>query len=366
MSLRSRFTRRTRIALIGIAAGGVAAAIVVVPSLADSGSSEPAVVAAQADYGPEPEADSKLVTQAGGVSTMATATLSPDTMINRARTWLTANNGGPVPYSMERVWKDGYRQDCSGFVSMALGLGKPGLNTVGLADSKSGVTTRLSSVSQLKKGDLLIDYRTDDGDFRHVVIFEKWANTAHSAYYAYEQRGTYGTTYRQLKYGIGSDNYDPFRPVKLGGGTGGGGGGGQVPSPSVSWPVLKSGSQGADVKSAQQLLTAQGYSVAADSSFGPNTRAAVVKFQKSRSLAADGVIGPNTWAKLIKVVKSGSSGSAVKAAQTQLNVYNYGLAVDGGFGTKTKSAVVAFQKNHKLEVDGVVGPNTWRTLLGSR
>ncbi|MGW4234876.1 peptidoglycan-binding protein [Streptomyces sp. NPDC004980] len=366
MSLRNRLTRRAQVALIGVAAGGVAAAIVVVPSLADSGSSEPATVAAQkdADYGPEPEADSKLVTQAGGLTTMATATLSRDTMINRARTWLTANNGGPVPYSMERNWKDGYRQDCSGFVSMALGLGKPGLNTVGLADSRNGVTTRLSSVSQLKKGDLLIDYSTGDGDFRHVVIFEKWANTSHSAYWAYEQRGTYGTTHRQLKYGIGSDNYDPFRPVKLGGG----GGGGQVPAPApgVSWPVLQNGSKGADVRSAQQLLTARGYAVGADGVFGPATRAAVIKFQKSRSLAADGVIGPNTWSKLIRTVQSGSSGQAVKAAQTQLKVYGYGLTVDGAFGAKTKSATVAFQKNHKLSADGVIGPNTWRALLGTR
>ncbi|WP_208921684.1 NlpC/P60 family protein [Streptomyces capitiformicae] len=175
MSLRSRLTRRAQVTLIGVAAGGVAAAaIAVVPSLADSNSSELATVAAQkeTDYGPEPEADSKLVTQGSELSTMSTATLSPDVMINRAHSWLTANNGRPVPYSMERVWKDGYRQDCSGFVSMALGLGKPGLNTVGLADSRNGVTTRLSSVSQLKKGDLLIDYREDDGDFRHVVIFE--------------------------------------------------------------------------------------------------------------------------------------------------------------------------------------------------
>jgi peptidoglycan hydrolase-like protein with peptidoglycan-binding domain len=56
----------------------------------------------------------------------------------------------------------------------------------------------------------------------------------------------------------------------------------------------------------------------------------------------------------------------VRAAQTQLNVYNYVLAVDGAFGAKTKSATIAFQKNHKLQVDGVIGPNTWRTLLGSR
>lgn len=362
MSLRSRLARRTQVALIGVAAGGVAAAIAVTPSLADTDSSKPAMVAAQTEtgYGPEPEADSKLVTQVSELSTMATATLSPDTMINRARTWLTANNGAPVPYSMERTWTDGYRQDCSGYVSMALGLGKPGLNTVGLADSR--VTTRLSSTSQLKKGDLLIDYSTTDGDFRHVVIFEKWANTSHSAYWAYEQRGTYGTTHRQLTYGIGSDNYDPFRPVKLGDG----GGGGELPAPGVSWPILQSGSKGADVRSAQQLLTAQGYTLEADGIYGPNTRSAVIQFQKSRSLAADGVIGPNTWSKLIKTVQYGSSGQVVTAAQTQLNVYGYGLVADGAFGSKTKSATVAFQKNHQLEADGVIGPQTWRALLGTR
>ncbi|MFI8320598.1 peptidoglycan-binding protein [Streptomyces sp. NPDC085529] len=368
MSPLSNLTTRARLALIGVTAGGVvAAAIAVVPSLTDGGgSSEQATVAERQDaaYGPEPEADGKLVTKPGELTTMATATLSRDTMINRARTWLTANNGGPVPYSMERVWKDGYRQDCSGFVSMALGLGKPGLNTVGLADSRNGVTTRLGNVSQLQKGDLLIDYRTDDGDFRHVVIFEKWVDSSRKAYWAYEQRGTYGTTHRQLRYGIGNDNYDPFRPVKLG--SGGGGGGGQLPSPSVSWPVLKSGSQGADVRSAQQLLTSRGHKVDADGVFGPKTRAAVILFQKSRSLAADGVVGPNTWSKLIQAVQYGSSGPAVRAAQTQLNVYGYGLKVDGAFGANTKAAVTAFQKKHGLQVDAVVGPQTWRTLLGSR
>lgn len=65
-------------------------------------------------------------------------------------------------------------------------------------------------------------------------------------------------------------------------------------------------------------------------------------------------------------MKSGSSGQAVKAAQTQLKVYGYSLTVDGVFGAKTKSAAVAFQQKHKLQVDGVIGPNTWRSLLGTR
>ena len=81
---------------------------------------------------------------------------------------------------------------------------------------------------------------------------------------------------------------------------------------------------------------------------------------------ADGVVGPHTWSKLVQVVKHGSSGQAVRAAQTQLNVHGYGLKTDGAFGANTKSAVTAFQKKHRLQMDGVVGPQTWRTLLGTR
>ncbi|MFD7868716.1 peptidoglycan-binding protein [Streptomyces sp. NPDC059783] len=363
MALHHRLTRRTQLALAGLTAAGIAAAAVVVPNL--TGHDTPDTVAADTAYGPEPEADSGLVTQADQISSLATATMSPDTMINRARTWLTANGGHQVPYSMQRTWKDGYRQDCSGYVSMALALGKPGLNTVGLADSRNGVTQHLSSTSGLRKGDLLIDASTTDGDFRHVVIFEKWANTSHTSYWAYEQRGSHGTTHRILSYGIGKDHYDPYRPVKLGGGNGGGGGG-QLPTPSASWPVLKSGSKGTDVRTAQYLLNARGYDIAVDSSFGPRTRTATVRFQKARSLAADGVIGPKTWSKLITTVRYGSAGQAVKAAQTQLKVYGYSLTVDGKFGAKTKAATLAFQKSHHLAADGVIGPNTWRALLGTR
>ncbi|MEJ8642221.1 hypothetical protein WKI68_13630 [Streptomyces sp. MS1.HAVA.3] len=63
-------------------------------------------------------------------------------VLARAKTWLTANNGRPVPYSQNKHWKDGYRQDCSGYVSMALGLAKPGPNTVALKNN--GFTRRIA------------------------------------------------------------------------------------------------------------------------------------------------------------------------------------------------------------------------------
>ncbi|MEU4848597.1 hypothetical protein [Streptomyces gilvosporeus] len=136
-------------------------------------------------------------------------------VLNRAATWLTANGGSQVPYSQDKVWKDGYRQDCSGYASMALGLPTPGTNTVGLATDRA--LTRPLSLGELKPGDLLIDADGDNNN-RHVVIFEKWNDDAHSSYTAYEQRGGHGTDHRTLTYGLpgGDAEFKPYRPVAFG------------------------------------------------------------------------------------------------------------------------------------------------------
>src|SRR5690606_37341025 len=57
----------------------------------------------------------------------ANAKISRNTVIKRAKTWLTAVDGHQVPYSQSKTFK-GYRTDCSGYVSMALKYGKPGTN----------------------------------------------------------------------------------------------------------------------------------------------------------------------------------------------------------------------------------------------
>jgi hypothetical protein len=127
-------------------------------------------------------------------------------LINRAKTWLTANNGGPVPYSQTRFWgSEGYRQDCSGYVSMAARLGAPGKITIDLADHvhSTGIT-----MSQLRQGDIVVNPEGDDANGRHVVIFDRWVDPYQTGYYAYEQRSVYGTTYRALRYGlVAGDKY---------------------------------------------------------------------------------------------------------------------------------------------------------------
>lgn len=60
----------------------------------------------------------------------------------------------------------------------------------------------------------------------------------------------------------------------------------------------------------------------------------------------------------------GSTGSAVSKLQTILNEHGYDLAVDGIFGKKTQAAVRDYQKRYNLKLDGIVGPETWGSLLG--
>ncbi|MFI8895500.1 hypothetical protein [Streptomyces paradoxus] len=133
--------------------------------------------------------------------------------LQRAATWLTANNGRPVPYAQEKYWRDGYRQDCSGYASMALGLPAPGTNTQGLADRRH---TRPIAMNELQPGDLVID-AIGNSNTRHVVIFEKWNDAAHRSYTAYEQRSVHGTSHRSVTYGVApGSEYKAYRPLQYG------------------------------------------------------------------------------------------------------------------------------------------------------
>lgn len=146
----------------------------------------------------------------GQVAVAAVPKLTRDQVIARAKTW-HPHTGKRVPYSQSKT-HGGYRTDCSGYASMALALPKPGTNTVGLASSSY---TKRIAMSQLKKGDLVID-AIGSSTTRHVVIFERWTSSRHTAYWAYEQRGGYGTDHRTRTYGLSSGSqYKAYRPKNI-------------------------------------------------------------------------------------------------------------------------------------------------------
>ena len=66
------------------------------------------------------------------------------------------------------------------------------------------------------------------------------------------------------------------------------------------------------------------------------------------------------------MVAYGSQGSTVRQLQNELNKRGYGLAEDGIFGKKTRSAVRDYQKKNGLTmVDGIAGDETWGSLLSA-
>ncbi|WP_368662694.1 peptidoglycan-binding protein [Kitasatospora sp. NA04385] len=124
-------------------------------------------------------------------------------IMRRAQTWVDRK----VPYSMSTYWSDGYRQDCSGFVSMAWGLGS------------SQTTWTLPNFADripkddLQPGDALIYNNPKDPEGgSHTVLFGGWVDAAHTKYTALEQTRP-GTTKRSTPYAYWSNasGYLPYR-----------------------------------------------------------------------------------------------------------------------------------------------------------
>ena len=91
---------------------------------------------------------------------------------------------------------------------------------------------------------------------------------------------------------------------------------------------------------------------------------------KTNSTAAKPAVTPTKTSRAESVVitmdtiRKGDKGTQVKVMQwlLSLNGYNVGT-IDGIFGSNTLKAVKAYQTAKGLEVDGVVGKNTWTKLL---
>lgn len=68
----------------------------------------------------------------------------------------------------------------------------------------------------------------------------------------------------------------------------------------ITVSVLRNGNIGNDVKKAQKILQANGYSLQADGEFGNITESVVKKFQNGSNLKATGIMDKDTWEALLK------------------------------------------------------------------
>lgn len=159
---------------------------------------------------------------------------------------------------------------------------------------------------------------------------------------------------------------------------------------AASYQTLEYGDRGSDVKQMQDALIALGYlDDKADGKFGKNTKAAVIAFQQANGLSVDGKAGSITLTRLYDLsggstpstgtdaddlsgnifgenystMEYGDRGERVILLQNALNQagFNAGNA-DGKFGSGTRNAVIAFQKQYKLDADGKAGKKTLTKL----
>ncbi|MGW0813810.1 peptidoglycan-binding protein [Streptomyces viridiviolaceus] len=212
-------------------------------------------------------------------------------IIDRAGEWVAAK----VPYSMTAYWSDGYRQDCSGYVSMAWKL--PGNEWTG---SLGRYADRISK-EELQPGDILLFHNpADPRKGSHVVIFGGWTDHTHTSYTAYEQtrpRTRKKTT--PYAYRSNSGKFLPYRYKGLAASAAGG-----VPR-YPGRAMFRPGADNAHVTQLGEQLVEKGfgrhYTTGPGPRWGEGDRRGVEAFQRAqgwRGGAADGYPGPETWRRL--------------------------------------------------------------------
>ncbi|QNP72504.1 peptidoglycan-binding protein [Streptomyces roseirectus] len=318
-------------------------------------------------------------------------------IIKRAKTWVTAK----VPYSMTAYWTDGYRQDCSGFVSMAWNLpGNEWTGTLGRYGTKI-------AKDDLQPGDILLFHNpVDPQKGSHVVIFGGWTDYTHSYYIAYEQ--TRPGTRRQATpyaYWTHSDRYVAYRYTGVATGTTGVPG--AQPDETTPFPgraYFGPGANNAHVTLLGKMLVERGakrfYATGPGPRWSDADRRATQAFQRAqgwKGTDADGIPGPDTWTLLVtgkgRDIVTGTPGPPAPAPAApafpgrahfrpgaenpyvtrlgeQLVRKGYGRYYGTGptprWSDADRRAVEAFQRAQGWRgaaADGYPGPETWRRLF---
>ena len=148
---------------------------------------------------------------------------------------------------------------------------------------------------------------------------------------------------------------------------------------AYGWKTLSAGDSGHEVYALKLLLRNRNFDPGeAGADFDAATQKALMSFQAENGLAPTGTADAGTWEKLVSTVEwrgpgweFGADGDAVRAAKYLLSrKYAFSsLDADGKFDIAAKAAVLLFQFNYNLGVngvnglDGAVGPKTWSALI---
>ncbi|PJN23804.1 hypothetical protein [Kitasatospora sp. CB02891] len=132
-------------------------------------------------------------------------------VLARAKVWVD----DAVPYSQSSYHTDGsgtlYRQDCSGFVSMAWHINNSGTNNGFTTNTAVNYSTQLAGLDSLKPGDTLNNIST------HMVLFVGWTDSNHTAATIYEEPNSSSTARSRVmtRSEMTSGGFLPYRYNKI-------------------------------------------------------------------------------------------------------------------------------------------------------
>jgi N-acetylmuramoyl-L-alanine amidase len=102
-----------------------------------------------------------------------------------------------------------------------------------------------------------------------------------------------------------------------------------------------------------------------DNTMDAETKSAIEKFQEIVGIQKTGIVGETTW-KAINLIlakriirPNHAGGPVVRYLQ-----YRLGVEVDGVYGPQTEAAIKKFQRQNGLLADAILGPISWRKLIG--
>lgn len=124
--------------------------------------------------------------------------ISRSTIVARGQNWVDKK----VPYNQGGTY-DRYRTDCSGFVSMAWQLSKPGLTTYTMHTVANNI-----GKDSLQPGDAM------NCDSRHILLFAGWSDSSKTKYISMEEANpSTGTVKRVTPYPYwnGDSCFHPIR-----------------------------------------------------------------------------------------------------------------------------------------------------------
>ncbi|MFI0200243.1 hypothetical protein [Streptomyces sp. NPDC016734] len=139
---------------------------------------------------------------AASLSAESASPITRSSVIARAKTWVDAQ----VPYS-QSSYRDGYRTDCSGLVSMAWNIGTNAWT--GNLDTYADRITK----GELRKGDMLLFHNSANPvSGSHVVLFESWTDSSMTSYIGIEETPPHAVR-RVIPYAYfkNSGSYIPYR-----------------------------------------------------------------------------------------------------------------------------------------------------------